>query len=282
MDGAPNGVLACPVRGCCAPLQADERALRCPRGHSFDRARSGYVNLLQPQDKKSVQPGDSREAVAARRRTIARGMGGALQEAIASMVAGWSIPPGRSVLDVGSGEGTILAAVASRFGLRAWGLDLSPAAAQAAARAYPHLCWIVANADRRLPILDQRFDLLLSVTSRKNAPEFHRVLAAMGRLLVVVPAEDDLRELREAVLGAALHKDRASAACELLAPFFELERDERVRSSHVLEPAALEDLLRGSYRGERHAQRSKSAALQPMQVTLSYRVLGFRPRVVAR
>ena len=40
---------------------------------AFDVARSGYVNLLQPQDKRSKTPGDTPEAVAARRRFLDRG-----------------------------------------------------------------------------------------------------------------------------------------------------------------------------------------------------------------
>lgn len=42
--------LLCPVRGCGAPLARSGRALACLRGHGFDLARSGYTNLLQPQD----------------------------------------------------------------------------------------------------------------------------------------------------------------------------------------------------------------------------------------
>ena len=41
----------CPL--CAAPLEAGDRALRCPKGHSFDRAREGYVHLLPPNRKHS-------------------------------------------------------------------------------------------------------------------------------------------------------------------------------------------------------------------------------------
>ena len=34
-------MLICPV--CAAPLTREEHAFRCPNGHSFDRARQGYV-----------------------------------------------------------------------------------------------------------------------------------------------------------------------------------------------------------------------------------------------
>ena len=61
-------MLLCPVRECHLPLVREDRRVFCPRAHSFDVARSGYLNLLQPQDRRSKQPGDTTEAVAARRR----------------------------------------------------------------------------------------------------------------------------------------------------------------------------------------------------------------------
>ena len=48
-------MLLCPVRGCHLGLTRDERRVFCPHGHSFDIARSGYVNLLEPQDQATQQ-----------------------------------------------------------------------------------------------------------------------------------------------------------------------------------------------------------------------------------
>src|SRR5450755_3800076 len=56
--------LLCTVRGCRRPLSRESNRFVCERGHSFDVARSGYLNLLQPQDRRSANPGDSKEAVA--------------------------------------------------------------------------------------------------------------------------------------------------------------------------------------------------------------------------
>ena len=67
-------ILACTVRGCGAPLHRLERAYACTRGHHFDTARSGYVNLLQPQDKRALSPGDTRESVEARRALLDTGL----------------------------------------------------------------------------------------------------------------------------------------------------------------------------------------------------------------
>ena len=80
----------------------------CARGHAFDIARSGYVNLLQPQERRSLNPGDSEEAVAARRRFLDRGHAEPLLNAI-RVVAG---APAR-ILDAGCGEGYYLDASSS-------------------------------------------------------------------------------------------------------------------------------------------------------------------------
>src|SRR4051812_13953135 len=66
--------LLCTVRDCHQPLAREEKRLVCERNHAYDVARSGYVNLLQPQDRRSANPGDSKEAVAARRRLADRGL----------------------------------------------------------------------------------------------------------------------------------------------------------------------------------------------------------------
>src|SRR5271165_6885622 len=97
--------LLCPVRGCHLPLDRAERRRFCARGHSFDIARSGYTNLLQPQDRRSKRPGDTVEAVTARRRLHDRGVTAPLYRAIAQMAA-----PGvdDAVLDAGCGDGFYL------------------------------------------------------------------------------------------------------------------------------------------------------------------------------
>ena len=56
--------------------------------------------------------------------------------------------------------------------------------------------WVVANADRLLPYADRSFSVILSITARMNAGEFRRVLRDDGRLLVALPAPEDLIELR--------------------------------------------------------------------------------------
>jgi 23S rRNA (guanine745-N1)-methyltransferase len=268
-------VLICPVRGCGAPLAWEAKRCACPRGHAFDAARSGYVNLMLPQDKRSRTPGDSAEAVRERGRLLDRGFGAHILDALSAMLEALGAS-GATALDVGCGEGFFLSALAARFQLRGYGADLSTAALTAAAKRNNSIRWIAANADRRLPFADGSFDLVLSITSRKNAGELARLLAPDGRLIVAVPGRDDLAELRAAALGAAVERDRCPRTREILGGRFELEERVEARARIRANADALRDLLATTYRGARRSAAASVAALSAMEVTLSADVMRFR------
>lgn len=255
-------LLICPVRDCGQPLTRDQRRAVCPRGHSFDTARSGYLNLLQPQERRSREPGDSAAAVAARRRLHDRGVTAPLLQAIAAIAAPTASD---TVLDAGCGDGYYLGTLQSQSGCDAHGVDISIPAIDAAARRYPACEWIVANADRAIPYADRSFSLILSITARMNVSEFHRVLAAGGRLLVAIPAPEDLIELR----GEG--RDRAERTIESFAPAFTLQESRRVTTQADLDAAAVHDALLSIYRPR------GLEAVHATRVTFSLELLLFRP-----
>jgi 23S rRNA (guanine745-N1)-methyltransferase len=254
-------MLLCPVRDCHRALGRAQRRLLCPRGHSFDVARSGYINLLQPQDRRSKHPGDTAAAVAARRRLHDRGVTGPLLHAIAEMMAA---RPSDIVLEAGCGDGFYLGALARQTGFDAHGVDISIPAVHAAARRYPGCEWIVANADRFVPYAGRSFSIVLSITARMNAGEFRRVLCDNGRLLVALPAPEDLIELR----GAG--RDRVARTIQAFAPAFTLIDRRRATTTADLDAAAVRDVLHSIYR----PMRSQPA--EAMRVTFSLDMLLFR------
>jgi 23S rRNA (guanine745-N1)-methyltransferase len=224
------------------PLVREERRVVCARGHSFDVARSGYINLLQPQERRSKHPGDTAAAIAARRRLHDRGVTAPLARAIADLLAA---TPDDVVLDAGCGEGF-----------------------------YPPFnsrCeWIVANADRFVPYADRSFSIVLSITARMNPGEFQRVLRDGGRLLVALSAPDDLIELR----GSG--RDRVPRTIDTFvndtfAKNFALVDQRRVTTSADLDAAAVDDVLHSIYRPMR------SQPVEAMSVTFSLDLLLFRP-----
>jgi 23S rRNA (guanine745-N1)-methyltransferase len=254
-------MLVCPVRDCRLSLLREERRLLCPHGHSFDVARSGYVNLLQPQERRSRQPGDTAAAVAARRRLHDRGVTEPLRHAVAEIMGASS---GDIVLDAGCGDGFYLGNLARQTGFDAMGIDISIPAVDAAARRYPECEWIVANADRFVPCADRSFSILLSITARMNAGEFRRILREDGRLLVAIPAPEDLIELR----GSG--RDRVSRTIETFGQDFTLIDRHRVITTADLDAAAVHDVLLSIYRP------MQSQPAEAMRVTFSLDLLLFR------
>jgi 23S rRNA (guanine745-N1)-methyltransferase len=273
--------LICNVRDCARPLIRDGDALRCDRGHSFDRARSGYWNLLQPQDRKSDEAGDRAQAVDARGRWLARGHVTSLATLIGRVGGVDTLDAGATVLDIGCGNGWFAVQLAAGRRLDLCGIDLSTRAVRNAARQLPEAAWVVANADRGLPLADRSVDLALSIFGRRPVAELVRVLRPAGRVVIVVPAEDDLAELREAAQGSAISTDRRQRVAEEFAATalrLDLQKTWRRRQPHDRD--GIDDLLAMTYRGVRHSHRAR--LLQrlddspTLDVTLAAHVLCFQ------
>jgi 23S rRNA (guanine745-N1)-methyltransferase len=254
-------MLICPVRECRLALLREGRRLLCARGHSFDVARSGYINLLQPQERRSKNPGDTEEAVAARRRLHDRGVTAPLLHGIAELLRANSDDV---ILDAGCGDGFYLGTLAEQSGFDAHGIDISIPAVDTAARRYPGCEWIVGNADRFVPYADGAFSAVLSITARMNASEFRRVLREDGRLLVALAAPEDFIELR----GAG--RDRVARTVEVFAEGFALVEQRRVSTTADLDASALQDILLSIYRPLRAEPPGA------MRVTFSLDLLLFR------
>ena len=264
--------LLCTVRTCHAPLEPRGRTYVCANHHSFDLSRHGYVNLLQPQDKKSRSPGDTPAAVTARRRFLERGFAQPLVHAIVRAVP---LREGDALLDAGCGEGHHTDAFRRAYGAQVCGVDISVPAIDLAARKYRECEWVVANADRFLPYADKSFRAVTSITARLNAPEFARVLAPGGTLLVAIPGAADLVELREAIQGEGVERDRVARTIDLFAPHFDFVRHELVQHVAHLDHEAIADVMTSTYRGLRTRERERLEATGAMDVTLARDLLVF-------
>ncbi len=185
-------LLACPH--CGAGLAETGSALACEAGHSFDVARQGYVNLLP--GGASAGTADTPEMVEARMAFLARGHFRTLDDTLADAVAAVVDGTEGCVIDVGAGTGEHLAAVLERLPGRAGlALDISKHAARRAARAHPRIGAVVCDAWGTLPVRDGVAAAVMCVFAPRNAPEFARVLARGGGLVVVTPTPLHLEEL---------------------------------------------------------------------------------------
>jgi 23S rRNA (guanine745-N1)-methyltransferase len=281
------GLLRCTVRGCAEPLRPRERALACARGHAFDVARAGHVNLLQPQDRRSASPGDPPAAYLARERWFERGYGAPLLEHLAarlsaaptSAVGGVESVEGAATadagawLDLGCGTGAWTRALAPAR--PACGLDLAAGAIERAARADPSRGWVVANADRGLPFGDATLGLVLSVHARLPEPELARVLRPGGRVLAALPGARDLIELRELVLGAPVELALAQRTRASFGAGWKLVDARTLETRRVLDRAALADALALSYRGQRDSESERFRELDALETTLAWDLLEY-------
>ena len=277
--------LVCTVRGCGRPLEPAGRALACAAGHSFDIARAGYVNLTQPQDRRSLEAGDRPEAVGARDQLLTQGIGQRIVQQVTQEAESLALPSTSLVVDLGAGTGALLASICtagrhpvapvSRAALHGIGIDLSVQAMELAARRHPSLTWVVANADRRLPVGDGCATLVVSMHGRRNPSECARVLANGGMLFVIVPGVHDLRELRTAVGGHWVAQDRVAGVLAEHTEHFRHVRRITMEERHRVDRATVRQLLRATYRGERRSAAATIDTIDTLDVTLSSDLLVF-------
>ena len=200
MTTMPFDALACPLDG--HPLTKSEKTWRCENGHSFDVARQGYVNLLPVQKKRTLDPGDSKEMVAARQRFLSAGFYTKIAQTVSERVL-QSLPDNGvgAILDAGSGEGYYLRHLASLAGekdLAMIGVDISKWAVLAAAKQDKQTRWVVGS-NANLPVLPESLDMVLCLFGFPVYREFARVLKPGGQVIQVDAGTDHLRELREII-----------------------------------------------------------------------------------
>lgn len=266
--------LACPLDG--DPLSPEGKIWRCPAGHSFDTARQGYVHLLPVQNKRSKDPGDSKDMVAARQRFLNAGYYRPIAAAVNAAVQRGSSGSTETLacLDAGCGEGYYLrelAAVDSAIGLSLIGVDISKWATLAAARQDKRPRWVVGS-NASLPVLPGTLDCVLCLFGFPVYQEFARVLKPGGVLIKADAGPDHLRELRE-IIYPSLNPEKPPAAD---APNgFSVLHTETLRYSLTLESQdAIADLLAMTphwYRAPAQG-REKAASLKTLTVTVDVRL----------
>lgn len=214
-----SNVLACPH--CGAALELDERTLRCENRHSFDVAKQGYVNLLGSAQPKNA---DTAEMVDARDRFLQLGYYSPIAEAVASQTQG-----ARTIVDAGCGTGYYLARALDD---QACGvaLDISVPALRRAAKAHDRMGAVVADTWKALPLLDNTADALTCIFAPRNLAEFSRVLAPGGRLIIVAPDEQHIKQARLEFGLLDVEEGKHDKLLTDTAELFEVVSDELVRA----------------------------------------------------
>ncbi|SDB90928.1 23S rRNA m(1)G-748 methyltransferase [Raineyella antarctica] len=268
-------LLTCPQCGSEAgsPLTLEGRTLHCPRGHSFDLARQGYVNLLTHAAPANA---DTADMVAARDRFLSSGAYAPIRDELARRVG-----TVRTVLEVGAGTGYYLAGClgpATAAGGRGLALDISPAAARRAARAHPRIGAVVADTWAGLPVRSGSVDVLLAVFAPRNPAEFARVLAPQGRVLVALPLPDHLAELRAELGLLDIEADKESRLLAQFAGHLQPAGHVDVRFELTLSAPAAQDLVAmgpNAFHGRKRDSGADDVEAGPRTVTVAVRIRAF-------
>ncbi|MGK2956607.1 MAG: putative RNA methyltransferase [Solirubrobacterales bacterium] len=195
MDESAVRILICPH--CGGELRQNGASLICSNGHTANVARQGYVSLLGR--RSGTHTADSAEMLDARARILDDGHFDPVAETIREEVSGLGLDEVEgAVVDLGTGTGWYLAGVLEylpeRIGL---GVDNSKFAARRAAKIHPRASAVVADIWDEIPVKSGAAALVLDIFSPRNGEEIERILADGGRLVVVTPTGEHLKELIE-------------------------------------------------------------------------------------
>jgi len=192
-------VFICPV--CGEKLEITGNTYLCSKGHSFDRAKSGYVNLLQSKHIGKAVHGDNKLMVQARRNFLDKGYYSPLCNELCETAAKYF--SGNTLLDAGCGEGYYTAAIIDKFSeekiaANICGIDISKAAVEYSAKRCRSAELAVASVFH-IPVADSSCDMLVTLFAPYCGEEYSRVLRKNGIMIMAIPSSEHLWELKKAI-----------------------------------------------------------------------------------
>jgi 23S rRNA (guanine745-N1)-methyltransferase len=160
--------------------------------------------------------------VAAREAFLGAGHYAPIAESVAATAhasAAGRTEAGVCVVDLGAGTGHYLAAVLDEL-TDAWGiaLDASRPALRRALRAHPRIGAVACDVWHELPIQTGAANLIVNVFAPRNGREIARILSPNGKLVVVTPTPDHLRELVSNLGMLRVDEDKQPRVHAALAP----------------------------------------------------------------
>ena len=276
--------LACPY--CGAGLTRTGSALHCSSGHAFNVARQGYASLLPK--KAHGEGGDTAAMVQARADFLAAGhfadlaaeLAAAAAEAVAAAAADGA--GAGCAVESGAGTGYYLARVLDELPGRAGiALDRSRYALRRAARAHERIGAVACDVWRSLPVAATAAVLALNVFAPRNGAELRRILNPAGRLVVVTPDDDHLRELAGALGLLAVDDRKQERLAGKLGPYFDLAGQREYRAALELGQAgmlAAAQMGPAAWHTDETVLADRVRSLpERMTATVSVRVSVFRP-----
>ena len=261
---------------CNEKLNIEDGRAVCKNGHSYDRARGGYYNLLISQ--KGGTHGDNKEMILARRAFLGAGYYAPLARYLATQVMEYT-PACGAVLDAGAGEGYYTNFIEQNLYLRdgktdVSAFDISKDAVREIGKKNSRISLAVAGS-YHMPIADESIDTVVNTFSPLALEETRRVLKSGGHFIMAIPGEMHLFGLKSAIYDTPYKN--AVADTELAG--FELVEDEPLTYKIGLDsPEAIKNLFMMTpyaYR-TKPADREKILRLESLETEVDFRVFVYR------
>ena len=233
-------VFICPV--CKNTLERKEKSYVCERLHSFDVAKSGYVNLFISQVSSKKVHGDDKTMIRARSRFLDSGTYFFLADRLASMVGSLALD-GDILLDAGCGEGYYTDIIKDRL-LREGkdctviGVDLSKDALISASKRSKSIEFAISSVFD-IPVASESVSLVWNIFAPLAGTEYARILKDGGFFIRVYPLAEHLMGLKEKIYKNPYE----NPAEDLSLDGFELVLNEELRRDVTLLDSEIIDAL---------------------------------------
>lgn len=267
-------IYICPK--CKAPLVFSERVAKCAAGHSYDRAKEGYYNLLLTA--AGGTHGDNKEMILARRAFLDAGYYASLSDALNAMVAR-ILPAHGCILDGGAGEGYYTARLADALSdthpaAKIYSFDISKEAVRRLAKRRADLHPAVAGV-YDMPVASESVDVVLNFFAPFAREEILRVLKKGGYLCMAVPEHEHLFGLKEKVYEAPYYNEVSE---EIPEGFSLVESVEIKKEIEITEPAHIAALFEMTPYAYRTGKEGRDAvyALSTLKTPIHFRLFLYR------
>ena len=191
----PKGLI-CPI--CQSKLEKVGDSLKCESAHSYDFAKSGYVNLLNPGKMNNAKAGESKEMIKARTAFFSKGNYEKIREYLIELLSSLKKDV---IVDAGCGEGYYTEGVAEKYSdSTVIGFDMSKhgtehGAKSSRAKKIENTFFSVSNIFN-MPLENESADIIINLFAPVSYEEFARVLKKGGYLIIGASGAKHLYEMK--------------------------------------------------------------------------------------
>ena len=250
-------MIICPK--CKKELFKVDNTYKCIDHHSYDIAKSGYLNLLLSR----FNAGDNKEMLIARDNFLKQDFYLPIAKNILT-----KIPHDTPlIVDCGCGTGYYTNYLAQNISSIFIGIDISKAAIDFAAKKNKKVLYIVAS-NSNIPLADLSVDVLLNIFAPYSDSEFTRIISSTGKLITISANAHHLHELKELVY----HVPHTNIDKAYFLPSFKMMSEEVLEYTMVLTQNDLLNLFKMTpyYFKTKISDFEKLFTIDKLEVTASF------------